>query len=404
MQTLLRRRIALGVTGGIAAYKSPQIVRRLKDDGAEVRVLMTASAKRFVGEITFQAVSGEPVHSDLLDPAAEGAMGHIELARWADLVLVAPATADFIARLAQGRADDLLAAVCLATAAPIAVVPAMNQQMWVAPATQDNVRVLRARHVHVLGPAEGDQACGEKGPGRMQEPSEIVAWVSAFFSSGALGGARVLVTAGPTREPIDTVRYLSNRSSGRMGYAIAQAARDAGGCVTLISGPAAVRAPDAIPCVLVETAAEMYEAVMRLIPDQDIFISAAAVADYAPEKPARHKLKKSRDAVPLTLLPTKDILAEVGAKDGIFTVGFAAETEDLVGNARKKLLEKNIDMIAANRVGQPGRGFDSTSNELHVLWRGGERQLPLDSKERLARDLIALIAERYREARGRKRA
>ncbi|MCP5143246.1 MAG: bifunctional phosphopantothenoylcysteine decarboxylase/phosphopantothenate--cysteine ligase CoaBC [Gammaproteobacteria bacterium] len=400
MKSLQNLRIVLGITGGIAAYKSPDLVRRLMERGASVRVVMTTSATAFVGPLTLQAVSGQPVATNVLAMADGNAMGHIELARWADLVLVAPASADFLARLRMGRADDLLAAVCLTTTAPIALAPAMNQQMWQAPATVENCVVLRERGIHMIGPAAGAQACGEVGPGRMEEPLAIVEQVAEMFANRALAGRKVLITAGPTREPIDPVRYITNRSSGRMGYALADAARDAGAAVTLISGPVTLTPPDQVELISVETAAQMHEAVMSKVVGQDIFIGCAAVADYTPAAPAARKMKKSEVDLALTLQPTADILAAVaGSGNGLFTVGFAAETDNLALNARAKLQRKALDMIAANLVGGPDRGFDSADNELHVFWADGDRVLPLASKSRLARELVALIAERYQAAR-----
>ncbi|MDH3525918.1 MAG: bifunctional phosphopantothenoylcysteine decarboxylase/phosphopantothenate--cysteine ligase CoaBC [Gammaproteobacteria bacterium] len=395
MNTLSGKHILLGVTGGIAAYKSAELVRRLREQGAEVRVVMTAAAREFITPLTLQALSGQPVHSDLLDPRAEAAMGHIELARWADALLVAPATADFIARLVQGRADDLLAAVCLACEAPLAVAPAMNRAMWQQPATQDNLVTLRTRQVHVLGPATGSQACGETGPGRMLEPEELARLLDGLFQVGALAGRRVLVTAGPTREAIDPVRYLSNRSSGKMGYAVARAAAEAGARVTLVTGPVALALPEQVEGIQVETAKQMYAAVMEHIADTDIFIAAAAVADYRPQSVAGRKIKKSAAGMTLVLEPNPDILAAVAAlPEPPFTLGFAAETDALEANARNKLRAKSLDMIAANVVG-PGQGFEVDDNALQVFWDGGEQQFGRTRKTRLARQLVALLAEHY---------
>jgi phosphopantothenoylcysteine decarboxylase/phosphopantothenate--cysteine ligase len=397
MNELSGKHILLGVTGGIAAYKSAELVRQLRQQGAEVRVVMTAAAMEFVTPLTFQALSAHPVHTDLLDSGAEAAMGHIELARWADALLIAPATADFIARQVSGRADDLLTAVCLACDATIAVAPAMNRVMWGNPATVDNVMVLKKRGVRILGPAEGSQACGESGPGRMLEPVELVAAVTGLFNTGVLAGRRVLVTAGPTREAIDPVRYISNRSSGRMGYAVAAAAAEAGASVLLISGPVSLETPARVRRIDVESAAEMHAAVMNDIADIDIFISVAAVADYRPASVAQQKLKKTAATLSLELTPNRDILADVAAlPDAPFTVGFAAETQALESNARDKLLAKKLDMIAANAVGQQ-QGFDQEDNALHVLWAQGEQSLPLASKSRLSRQLLAVIAERFED-------
>ncbi|HQU15756.1 MAG: bifunctional 4'-phosphopantothenoylcysteine decarboxylase/phosphopantothenoylcysteine synthetase [Chromatiales bacterium 21-64-14] len=392
---LSNRRIVLGVSGGIAAYKSCELVRRLRLAGAQVRVVMTAAASAFVTPLTFQALSGQPVHQDLLDPGAEAAMGHIELARWADAVLVAPATADTLARFAQGRADDLLATLCLATTAPLALAPAMNHRMWAHPATQANRAVLESRGVRLWGPAAGDLACGEVGDGRMLEPDLLVERLVGLFAPGTLQGLTVLVTAGPTREPLDPVRFLSNRSSGKMGYAVARAAAEAGARVILVSGPVACATPDRVERIDVESAAEMQAAVLERVAAAHLYISAAAVADYTPVAPASGKLKKGRGTVTLPLAPAPDILRQVAALAGApFTVGFAAETERLVENARAKRMSKGLDMVAANWVGG-GRGFDAEDNALEVVWEGGGASLPAAPKERLARQLIALIAERY---------
>ena len=390
------KNILLGVTGGIAAYKSADLVRRLRERGAEVQVVMTRGATEFITPMTFQALSGRPVRTDLWDSAAEAAMGHIELARWADLVLVAPASADFLARLAGGRADDLLTTTCLATTAPLGVAPAMNHQMWLNPATQANVEVLKARGVRVFGPGSGDQACGETGPGRMLEPLQLADLAEGELRpSGALSGRRVLITAGPTREPIDPVRFISNCSSGKMGFAVAQAARDAGAEVVLVSGPVSIATPPGVQRVDVESAADMLEAVLSRLSGTDIFISSAAVADYRPAHPADRKIKKNDDHLSLDMTRTTDIIATVAARPDrpAFVVGFAAETHDVEQNALRKLERKNLDMIAANEVGH-NKVFNCADNELIVLWRGGRQLLPQAQKTRLARDLIGLIASR----------
>ena len=390
------KRVVLGVTGGIAAYKSADLVRRLKERGFDVRVIMTGAARNFVSPLTFQALSSNPVHSDLFDEQAEAAMGHIELARWANLVLVAPASADFIAKLAHGHADDLLSTVCLATTAHIVVAPAMNQQMWMNVATQDNCRRLVERQIRLLGPGEGDQACGETGAGRMLEPIDIADSVAKICAPGCLSNLRVLVTAGPTREAIDPVRYISNHSSGKMGYAVAQAAADAGAHVVLVSGPTSLRVPNGVKGVFVESAAEMHCAVMANVQDTDIFIGAAAVADYAPPTSQTQKIKKNAGSLVLELVKTKDILAAVAALDKRpFTVGFAAETQHLEKHARGKLQRKALDLIAANEVGRPGRGFGADLNQLHLYWEGGDELLPLASKTSLAQALIETVAEHY---------
>ena len=394
------RRIVLGVAGGIAAYKSPDLVRRLRDRDFEVRVVMTAAAREFVAPLTFQAVSANPVHCRLLDEQAEAGMGHIELARWADLVLVAPATANVIARLAHGFADDLLATLCLATTAPLVLAPAMNREMWQAGATRANVLALLDRGVSILGPGEGDQACGEVGPGRMLDPEEIADRIAARFGGGALADVEVLVTAGPTREALDPVRYLTNHSSGKMGYAVAAAAEEAGARVSLVSGPTALPAPPGVERIDVTSAEEMYAEVLARAARCDLFIAAAAVADYRPARCAEQKIKKGDAPAALDLVRTPDIVAAVAAMDGgPFTVGFAAETESVQAHAQDKLERKGLDMIAANRVGLPDRGFASERNALSVLWWDGSRELALASKTRLARDFIELVAERYRAER-----
>ena len=395
------KRVLLGVTGGIAAYKSPDLVRRLRERGAEVQVVMTAAAREFVTATTFQAVSGRPVRTDLWDAAAEAAMGHIELARWADVVLIAPATADFLARLATGQADDLLATLCLATEAKVAVAPAMNHVMWSNAATQANVATLQHRGIGIFGPGAGDQACGEVGEGRMLEPLDLVDRLTAILppsGNGPLKGRRVLISAGPTRERIDPVRFISNRSSGKMGFAIAQAAREAGAEVVLVSGPVSLPTPPGIRRVDVESAADMLTAVLREVEKTDIFISTAAVADYRPARPAEQKIKKTTDTLDLCMERTSDVLATVAARpDRPFVVGFAAETESVEQNARLKLMKKNLDMIAANEVGHD-KAFDCEDNQLIVLWRNGRHDLGKASKQDLARKLVALIAESYAAA------
>ena len=397
MNQLSGKHILLGVTGGIAAYKSAELVRRLREQGVQVRVAMTEAATRFITPLTLQALSGHAVHTELLDPAMEAAMGHIELARWADALLVAPASADFIARLAQGRANDLLAAVCLACEAPLAVAPAMNRAMWGNAATRDNIALLLQRGVRVFGPSHGSQACGETGPGRLQEPAELVQQLAGLFHAGDLAGVRVLMTAGPTREPIDPVRYISNRSSGRMGYAVAVAAAEAGASVVLVSGPVSLPCPDRVERIDVETAEEMRRAVMERIAATDIFIAAAAVADYRPRLTASEKIKKSAADMTLPLDRNPDILAAVAAiPGGPFTVGFAAETGNVEANAAEKLRTKGLDMIAANQVGA-GLGFEVDDNALHVLWDGGAVRLERTRKERLARQLLKVVAKHYHD-------
>lgn len=398
MADLTGKRILLGVSGGIAAYKSADLVRRLGDAGAEVRVVMTAGAQEFVRPLTFQAVSGNPVHTSLLDPDAEAAMGHIELARWADAVLIAPASADVIARLTYGHADDLLTTLCLATEAPLAIAPAMNRVMWAHPATQANVALLADRHVTVLGPGAGDQACGEVGSGRMLEPLELVEGVATLFPVPVLAGEHVVLTAGPTREAIDPVRYISNRSSGRMGFALAAAAARAGARVTLVSGPVVLPTPPGVERVDVESAAQMHDAVMARVADCTIFIACAAVADYRVATPADAKIKKNDADMALALVRNPDILADVaGRSQPPFTVGFAAETNDMQAHAEDKRRRKGLDMIAANWVGRPGSGFDAEDNALEVSWDGGSVALGPSPKTRLAEALLQVIDQRLRD-------
>ena len=396
-------RVLLGVTGGIAAYKAPELVRRLVERGCEVQVVMTRGAREFVGPLTFQAVSGRRVRDDLWDPAAEAAMGHIELARWADVVVVAPATANFMGTLVAGLAGDLLSTVCLATTAPIVLAPAMNQAMWANPAVQANRTLLEARGIRFLGPAAGDQACGETGPGRMLEPTEIAGALLDLpgkLRLQSLAGLKVVITAGPTREPIDPVRYITNRSSGKMGFAVAAAVREAGANVVLVAGPVALPTPANIKRIDVETAEQMFARVHEQIADADVFIACAAVADYRPQSASAQKTKRSAAEMDLALVRSPDTLASVAAlAKAPFTVGFAAETNDVASHAREKLEKKRIDMIAANRVG-PDCGFDRETNALTVYWPGGgEAALGDGSKPMLARRLVELIAERYRTVR-----
>ena len=394
------KRILLGVTGGIAAYKSPDLVRRLRERGAEVQVVMTAAAREFVTATTFQAVSGRPVRTDLWDAAAEAAMGHIELARWAEVVLIAPATADFLARVATGQANDLLTTLCLATQAPVVVAPAMNHIMWSNAATRANVGTLTQRGVHIFGPGSGDQACGEVGEGRMLEPLDLAERVAALQTgaAGPLRGRRVVITAGPTRERIDPVRFISNRSSGKMGFAVAQAIREAGAEVVLVSGPVNIPTPSGVRRVDVESAADMLAGVLREIEGADIFISTAAVADYRPARPADQKIKKTSDTLDLNMERTTDVLATVAARSNRpFVVGFAAETESVEQNARLKLVKKNLDMIAANEVGHD-KAFDCEDNHLIVLTRNGRHDLGKASKVELARKLVAQIVQSYEAA------
>ena len=393
-------RIVLGVSGGIAAYKTPELVRRLKDRGADVQVVMTRSAHEFVTETSLQAVSGRQVRENLWDREAEAAMGHIELARWADLVLIVPATAEIMSRLASGGAGDLLSTLCLATEAPVVIAPAMNHVMWSNPAVQENRRTLKQRGMRILGPASGDQVCGESGSGRMLEPDDIV---SAVMSPSAvpdtpLAGRTVMITAGPTHEPIDPVRFMSNRSSGKMGYALAAAVREAGADVILVSGPVIIPRPAHVDVVAVESAEEMYGAVHERVGEADIFIGVAAVSDYRSENIEAEKIKKSGDGLSLDLIQSRDILASVAAlEERPFTVGFAAETEKLREHALAKMKRKRLDMIVANLVGRD-KAFQSDRNAVEVFWPGDMQSLPEADKRSLARGIVELIVQRYEVA------
>lgn len=397
MLRLANRRIVVGVTGGIAAYKSAELIRRLKDQGAEVRAVMTAAAQEFITPLTLQALSGHPVHTTLLDTDAEAAMGHIELARWADLILVAPASADFIARIAHGHGNDLLTTLCLAARCPIAVAPAMNQAMWAAPATQANLKTLQDRGIKQFGPAAGSQACGDVGLGRMLEATELAALAADLFPSGILTGKRVVITAGPTREAIDPVRFISNHSSGKMGYALAEAARDAGAEVILISGPVNLATPDRVQRIDVVSAEEMLKAALALVAQTDIFIATAAVADFRPQQVPNQKIKKQDNSgtLTLTLVENPDIVATIAQqRPKPFTVGFAAETQDVINYARQKIARKHLDMIVANDVSRSDIGFNSDQNAVTVIWPEGQQILDLASKSQIARDIMALIAQR----------
>lgn len=387
---LTNRRVLLGVSGGIAAYKSAELIRRLQDLGAEVRVVMTRASQEFITPLTLQALSGNPVHLDLLDPEAEAAMGHIELARWADLILIAPASADCIARLAQGKGDDLLTTVCLASRCPLAVAPAMNQAMWHNQALQDNLATLLSRGVHQLGPDSGGQACGDVGFGRMSEPAELAASVCSLFETRMLEGKTVVITAGPTREAIDPVRYISNHSSGKMGYALAQAAVDAGAKTVLISGPTNLPTPTHVTRVDVTSAEEMYSATMDAISSCDIFIAAAAVADFRPIEVAQQKIKKTgQETMTVEMVKNPDIVAAVAALEARpFVIGFAAETQDCIHYARDKLIRKNLDAIVANNVSDPNIGFNSDNNIVTLVTKEREITLPENSKVRLACDIF----------------
>ncbi len=420
LQPLAHKRILLGITGGIAAYKSADLVRRLREAGALVQVAMTPAATAFIGPLTLQAVSGRPVRTELLDASAEAGMSHIELARWPDLLVIAPASADFIARLAQGMANDLLSTLCLATDRPIALAPAMNRLMWQNPATQDNCRLLARRGLLLWGPGVGEQACGEVGPGRMLEPLELRNLIverlsgreaalpapepaAASLAPHELQGLTVLLTAGPTREALDPVRFISNRSTGKMGFAVAAAAAEAGAQVVLVSGPVNLPTPPGVQRMDVESALEMRQVVLQHARQAHIFIATAAVADYRAAEPAPQKIKKTQDRMQLALVRNPDILAEVAALSAHrpFTVGFAAETQEVLRYAEDKRRRKQLDVIAANQVGVVGSGFESEQNALHVLWEGGEQVLPLADKRLLGQQLVALIAQRYREREGK---
>ena len=396
--------IVLGISGGIAAYKTPELVRRLRERGADVQIVMTASAEEFVTQTSLQAVSGRPIRSNLWDKEAEASMSHIELARWADLVLIAPATAEIMARLAGGGAPDLLTTLCLATEAPIAIAPAMNRVMWANPAVQANRTTLEERGMQILGPDTGSQACGETGAGRMLEPDAIADAVcspelAGAVADGVLAGRTVLVTAGPTREPIDPVRYITNRSSGKMGYAVAEAAHALGARVIVVSGPVSLPEPRGAEVVHVETAAEMHAATHERIADADIFIAAAAVSDYRPAEMSAQKIKKTDDTMTLELVRSPDILASVTALDDApFTVGFAAETENVRDYAVGKLANKKLDMIVANRVGSDC-GFDVDDNAAEILWPGGEKAFGNMPKTELAAGLMDIVAARFFETR-----
>lgn len=395
MNTPKETRILLGVTGGIAAYKSCELTRLLVQAGYRVQVVMTPEATAFVTPLTLQALSGQPVRVELLDPAGESAMSHINLARDHELILVAPATAHFLARLRAGWADDLLTTLCLAAEVPIVVVPAMNQAMWHNAATRENMQVLKNRGIRCLGPAVGLQACGESGPGRMLEPLDILRALQDS-GHGSLTGLSVLISAGPTYEPIDPVRFIGNRSSGKMGYALALATRQAGARVTLVSGPTGLTAPEYVRLIAVETAAQMYAAIMAEAGDHHIYIGAAAVADYTPDEIKSRKIKKTEAGITLSLRKTTDILASVAKLDPRpFTVGFAAETHELEHYARSKLKAKGLDMVAGNQVGGVEGGFGSDNNALYVCWPGGDTTFPMMPKQRLAERLISLIAEHY---------
>ncbi len=393
MAHLINRNILLGVSGGIAAYKSAELVRQLQEQGAVVRVIMTRGAQEFITPLTLQALSGNPVHTQLLDSEAEQGMGHIELARWADLLVIAPATADLIARIATGRADDLLTTVVLATPAPVLLAPAMNQQMWQDKASVRNIAQLLEQGITIVGPAHGEQACGDIGPGRMEHPRIIAERAAACFSTGALQGKRVVITAGPTREALDPVRYISNHSSGKMGYALAQAAVDAGAITTIISGPVSLETPAHASRIDVHSAQQMLDASVEQLTNCDIFIACAAVADYRPAEIQAQKIKKGAETISLEMVRNADIVATVAnAAKPPFTVGFAAETNDVAAYAREKMQRKGLNMIISNDVSDQKIGFNSDDNEVTVIWPTGEQVLPRSSKVKIAQQIIALIA------------
>ncbi|NCI01831.1 bifunctional phosphopantothenoylcysteine decarboxylase/phosphopantothenate--cysteine ligase CoaBC [Cronobacter malonaticus] len=397
---LAGKKIVLGVSGGIAAYKTPELVRRLRERGAEVRVAMTEAAKAFITPLSLQAVSGYPVSDSLLDPAAEAAMGHIELGKWADLVILAPATADLIARVAAGMANDLVTTICLATPSPVAVVPAMNQQMYRNIATQQNIELLASRGLRIWGPDSGSQACGDVGPGRMLDPLEIVELAANHFAPvNDLQHLNIMITAGPTRERFDPVRYITNDSSGKMGFAIAAAASARGARVTLVAGPVALATPPGVERIDVESALEMEAVVQQRAQQQQIFIGCAAVADYRAETISSEKIKKQGDELTLKMVKNPDIVAGVAAlsQNRPYVVGFAAETNNVEEYARQKRLRKNLDLICANDVSQAGHGFNSDTNALHLFWQEGDKVLPLERKALLGQRLLDEIVTRYDE-------
>ena len=396
MKQLANKHILLCVTGGIAAYKAAEIIRLFKSSGSNVRVLMTKAAQEFITPLTMQALSGNQVHADLLDTEAEAAMGHIELAKWSDAILIAPCSANSISRLAAGKGDDLMTAVCLAAECKIYFAPAMNQAMWADSRTQKNYQILKKNNFISIGPNSGEQACGDEGYGRMSEPQEIVSEVATNFSEGLLAGKKILITAGPTREKIDPVRYISNRSSGKMGFSIAEAARDEGGLVSLISGPVSLKTPNEIKRINVESADEMFNEVNKVVNNFDFFISTAAVADFKPEKIENQKIKKEKKSnnLSMELIENKDILKSISLKKGdLKVIGFAAETQDVVKNAKKKLNEKKLDLIIANDVSDSSIGFDSDENEVYLITKKIEKKIEKISKKKLSRTIIEFIAK-----------
>lgn len=391
------KNILLGISGGIASYKSCELIRLFKQNQFEVRVVMTQAATHFVTPLTFQALSSYPVHCNILDEDEENAMGHIRLAKWADHFLIAPATADIIAKLSHGIADNLLSTLYLAVDCPVSIAPAMNQAMWKKTVCQENIQRLKRHGVTIIGPESGQQACGYNGPGRMTEPQQIIDCFTKPFDK-RLKNKKILISAGPTREALDPVRYISNRSSGKMGYALAQAAVNAGAEVTLVSGPTNLDPPDNIHVIPVESAEQMANAILPVASQFDVFIGAAAVADYSPATVENRKIKKQADETVIRLKPNQDIIATVAGQSAKpFVVGFAAETHDVENYAQKKLIQKNLDMIAANQVGQKRGGFDSDENALTVFWPGGQKTLAMTGKQQIAEQLLALIATRLDE-------
>ena len=400
MSNLFNKNVLLGVSGSIAAYKSAELIRQLQDSGATVRVVMTKSAIEFITPLTMQALSRNPVHTELLDETAERSMSHIELARWADILIVAPTSANLVAKLAHGRSDNLLTAICLATSSDILLAPAMNHQMWMNLATQKNLSELISRGYYIATPEDGEQACGETGPGRMAEPSQIISLANTLFQSGLLSGTRILVTAGPTREPLDPVRYLTNYSSGKMGFALAEAACFAGAKVTIVTGPVNLQTPEHVARCDVETAQEMLEACLELLSCVDIFIGCAAVSDYRPKHRALQKIKKDHDTLKLEMIRNPDIVSNITAKsEQIFCVGFAAETHNVIENARQKFITKKLDLLVANDVSNSEIGFDSDLNEVLLLWQAGEERLQQASKVIIAKQIINRLSTLYLESR-----
>ena len=400
MSNLSNKNVLLGISGSIAAYKSAELIRRLQDSGATVRVVMTKSATEFITPLTMQALSQNPVHTELLDEVSESAMGHIELARWADFLIVAPASANLIAELTHGRSDNLLTAICLATSSDILLAPAMNQRMWLNPATQENVALLKSRGYYISTPEDGDQACGETGPGRMAEPNQIISLTNTLFQSDLLTGTNILITAGPTREPLDPVRYLTNHSSGKMGFALAEAACSAGAKVTLVTGPVNLQTPRYVVRYDVETAQDMLETCLEHAPSADIFIGCAAISDYRPKYRNSEKIKKTDEFFKLELIRNPDVVSHVAGKfERMFCLGFAAETHHVLENARQKLLTKKLDLLVANDVSNPEIGFDSDLNEVSLIWHKGEEKLQQASKTVIAKQIINRLAALYIDSR-----